>query len=808
MRGALLWRDDACDGPVVGVIGGAVVCSTVTTRSRALAPRRQAARGSTTGRSRAMTATSRGDRSGDGDSGVIEAATGAEVARVKLPPTVASSTIVASCGDAGRELSTRSDRTASSRMSSRGRAGRGDVGDLARHARRGSKLLRRQRARHARRRAGTSLIAIARDAGKQSPGASTACAATGPRATAPTRLEVSTACGRRCCASRDAASSSPRCRCRRSGALLAERGDRRLVRLTPSTAALLDRDGVRAYLADRPRLGAVLGDDRVLAGELARLACRPCAGCASRRRIAARCASPDAGSRGRRRAARSAAGDAARSGTAKPAPRWHSVEAIALAGERLMPRRSRPIVDDRASGSRGSICARARGVAARRRLRARHRRSRSRWRATVVACAARGTQGTVRATSIDEHAAVGMARRSVDDAIAAGDVVAVVDADRTHRPRRDDGHVLGELTSDDGGRAARGDPRRQRHDDDRRGRARARRRAGSRASMLRRRGRSRSTASCASLERIRRRRARRCSRTATPIGSTARPASRPRCRASASPGAASPTTVSAGARRPDPTDPDAVPPTQPPPKAPSASRPDRSTSCARRSRRRGRPASADGRRAGSSRSTSSPGACARATTTRSTGADRSRARGPRGAPLVVIREPAPRRAGDRSDAPAIHCAASRYPTRQPAFSTVVDGKPVVGIDPRRSRCVSCCFDCASLIQIEDGTSAPRCAALRWPLHGQEPHHDAEHGAPRARHADRGAARCAALVHREHAAVEEGAAGHDDHAAPAGDRARRDDRSDGHDRARGRIDPDRPDRGLRARRSRSRSASAT
>jgi hypothetical protein len=50
------------------------------------------------------------------------------------------------------------------------------------------------------------------------------------------------------------------------GPLIAAHGDRRLVRLTPGSAVLLDHRGVRAYLA-LPETSAAIGDDRVLAGD-------------------------------------------------------------------------------------------------------------------------------------------------------------------------------------------------------------------------------------------------------------------------------------------------------------------------------------------------------------------------------------------------------------------------------------------------------------------------------------------------------------------------------------------------------------
>ena len=225
--------------------------------------------------------------------------------------------------------------------------------------------------------------------------------------------------------------------------------------------------------------------------------------------------------------------------------------------------------------------------------------------------------------------------------------------------------------------------------------------------------------------------------------------------------------------------------------------------------------------AGSSRSTSSTGGLRARNDYALVGADRAGARARSG------RQPARRGVRGRGCA---RCSCSIRATGDPlrrvalpedappgcVFGTIVDGTPVAGAllavaaarravltasAPRRRP--GRCDDGALLYDRANGTPAPRCAAFRRSLHGQEPHHHAEHGAPRARHADRGAARRAALVHREHAAVEEGAAGRDDHAAPAGDRPRRDDRSDGHDGARGCVDPRRSDRGQRHRSSRSR-----
>jgi hypothetical protein len=49
------------------------------------------------------------------------------------------------------------------------------------------------------------------------------------------------------------------------GAAIASRGDRRLVRATPATAALIDRHGIRAYVV-LGESSAALGDDHILAG--------------------------------------------------------------------------------------------------------------------------------------------------------------------------------------------------------------------------------------------------------------------------------------------------------------------------------------------------------------------------------------------------------------------------------------------------------------------------------------------------------------------------------------------------------------
>src|SRR6185312_9503952 len=68
----------------------------------------------------------------------------------------------------------------------------------------------------------------------------------------------------------------------------------------------------------------------------------------------------------------------------------------------------------------------------------------------VVACAARAKDGSVRVTSSDGTPRWEWHGDAIDDVRAAGDVIAVAEADRLHVLDAATGHVLAELASDDG----------------------------------------------------------------------------------------------------------------------------------------------------------------------------------------------------------------------------------------------------------------------------------------------------------------------------------------------------------------------
>ncbi|HSD88876.1 MAG TPA: hypothetical protein VLB44_15215, partial [Kofleriaceae bacterium] len=100
--GRVLWRDTtACGAPVVGVTARAVVCAD------AKGVRGVGLDGKPKWKSDATFIAMTDDRviaAGAGESVILDADVGDELARVKLPPSVASDSILASCGDAGREL--------------------------------------------------------------------------------------------------------------------------------------------------------------------------------------------------------------------------------------------------------------------------------------------------------------------------------------------------------------------------------------------------------------------------------------------------------------------------------------------------------------------------------------------------------------------------------------------------------------------------------------------------------------------------------------------------------------------------------
>jgi hypothetical protein len=257
-RGRVLWRDTRhCAAPIVGATAEAIVCADAGgTRAIGLRGER---RWSTHLPFIAFTA-GRVAISEPGVSIILDASSGRELARLALPPAVSADAVVASCGDAGRELFAFGDgkllyvAEADGRPAIRWAAPIRQV--LAIDACEGEVVVVTESAP-----AGASLVAIDRATGKIA-GRLDGVVASWPARDGSGRLEVSTARGvarhRRDLGAPEPIDLPP------LGELLASRGDRRLVRVTPLTAVLLDRDGVRAYLP-LAAMGAVLGDRALIA---------------------------------------------------------------------------------------------------------------------------------------------------------------------------------------------------------------------------------------------------------------------------------------------------------------------------------------------------------------------------------------------------------------------------------------------------------------------------------------------------------------------------------------------------------------
>jgi hypothetical protein len=478
--GRVVWRDaTSCAAPVVGVTAEAIVCADAGgTRAIGLDGKPRWA----TARPFVAFTGGRVVLAGAGESIVLDAASGDEIARVKLPRGVAPEAILASCGDGGRELFAIGDdgkllRVAGTRggpaiawavplgaivsidACDRAVVVVGEAGP-----------------------AGTSLVAIARATGKVT-GRVDGVAGWWDARDGSERVEVATALG---------VASYPRelvgpplpLGLPPLGELLASRGDRRLVRATPLTAALLDRNGVRGHLP-LSAMGAVLGDAALVAstwigspGETVhRIALPPRwthgLRIPPRRRGVAldaelRDLPPvlplDAGGA----AALPDTGMVAVAALAIDPGDGAAVYAIAVDG-----RASLAAAGDRSTGGAGPpgpITGATSAAVARADL------ARKSWRwqrvdgcgpgtpvavavaRDVVVCGARGAPGprggsTVRATSRDGAARWDFTTDNVDAVTAGGDVVVVHDADRLTVLDARDGRVRGHVASDDGATA-------------------------------------------------------------------------------------------------------------------------------------------------------------------------------------------------------------------------------------------------------------------------------------------------------------------------------------------------------------------
>jgi hypothetical protein len=258
--GRVVWRDmTACAAPVVGVTSAGAICADVHgTRTIGFdgKPRWQ-----TDDAFVALT----GDRvvlaPAAGGLRIHDDAAGSDVT-LALPQVVAPSAIGAVCGDKMRELFAQSEdgkilRIADDAKGTLSVAWTALVGRIAGLDACGASVLVTVATD-----AGTSLVALARDTGKPT-GRVDGVRGYWPARDGSDRLEISTPTGVASW-SRDLAGAAIPVPLPVLAELLAQRGDRRLVRATAHTAVLLDHTGVRA---DVPlaELGAVLGDDHVLA---------------------------------------------------------------------------------------------------------------------------------------------------------------------------------------------------------------------------------------------------------------------------------------------------------------------------------------------------------------------------------------------------------------------------------------------------------------------------------------------------------------------------------------------------------------
>ncbi|MEO7733428.1 MAG: hypothetical protein ABIY55_20870, partial [Kofleriaceae bacterium] len=257
--GRVVWRDLAiCAAPIVGVTGEAIVCADAGgTRAIGLDGK---ARWKVSSPFLAFT-EERVVVSAVGEAVVLDAASGGELARVKLPRGVDADAVIASCGDAGRELFAigRDGRLIRIAEAQGGPAIRWGVrlGAMSLIDGCGPSVIAAIDGPD-----GRSLVALARDTGALT-GRIDGVRGSWPARDGSERLEIATAGG---VASypRDLAGAPVAIEVPPLGELLASRGALRLVRATPLTAVLLDRDGVRGYLPFAAT-GGVLGEAALLA---------------------------------------------------------------------------------------------------------------------------------------------------------------------------------------------------------------------------------------------------------------------------------------------------------------------------------------------------------------------------------------------------------------------------------------------------------------------------------------------------------------------------------------------------------------
>ncbi|HEU0034300.1 MAG TPA: hypothetical protein VFQ53_26940 [Kofleriaceae bacterium] len=453
-RGQVMWRDTtACAGPVMGVTASAIVCAD-TNGVRAVGldgkPRWK--------RDGAAFVALTDDRVVISDAGaplVLDADDGEELTKLKLPPQVQVDTILASCGDTGRELFALGPDGKLVRLADV-RGGTAvtwavpvsAVSEL--DACTGDTIVVASPSSN-----GHALTAIARATGKIT-GRVDGVRGHWRARDGANRIEIATATG---------VASWPRelvgppvlLPLPPLGELLDARGERRLVRATPLTAVVLDREGVAAYVAFGS-MGAVLGDASVLGsswtGSPAESVHR--FGLPARLPRTLRVPSRRAGVAvpAELRDLPAIAPLDAAAAIAKPDTGKHAVTSVAID-----PREPHVVyaVALEANPEPTTLAALAAVDLSRRAWR---------WQRAdgcgpgaplgialardVIACAARGTTSSVRATSRDGAAGWEWETDNLDAIQAAGSIVLAASGDRTTVLDAATGRVRGVLASDDG----------------------------------------------------------------------------------------------------------------------------------------------------------------------------------------------------------------------------------------------------------------------------------------------------------------------------------------------------------------------
>ncbi len=257
--GRVVWREtNLCTGPIVGVTDAAIVCSDgVGIRGVTLD-------GKTAWKVDSPFVAMTEDRvvvAAEGQAVIVDASTGDEVSRVTLPANVLAETVVASCGDAGRELLV----AAPDRMLARVADVKGKPAVTWRAPLGAFEAIDACAGEHVLAKADGALLSFARATGALSARVAEV-RAWWPARDGSERIEIATTAGVASW-SRDLVESRALLPLS-LGELVSSRGSRRLVRTTPSTMVVLDRAGVAAYIA----LGAqtaVLGDTALVGASYA-----------------------------------------------------------------------------------------------------------------------------------------------------------------------------------------------------------------------------------------------------------------------------------------------------------------------------------------------------------------------------------------------------------------------------------------------------------------------------------------------------------------------------------------------------------